>query len=324
MLINNPKIYHLIDLKGKGTIYNLLLPLCTRYRNHILLTPDDEKATEKINSVDNCYVIIHSTGSINSPYLFNYKNLFFNKKICIFMHVSYEYMLIRGRSKTLEYLKEISITDDIVIFTPSKEVSQQFRKYGIKSYPIQIGIPVINNTKYKKNVSKLMKYYGKIITTCTSASNDVYFYAKGIDNFYKIIKNNNLTSDALIAGNDYVGASEIFCKKFEQEEFLNVLCHSKLYIQCSRYETYNITAVQAKRMKIPTIILSREGTPTCMNGYVFETIDEMEKQVVNILNGKVDIKKINKLYYESIFRENIINFKKSLENSIKQYVENKI
>lgn len=319
---NNQKIYHLIDLKGQGTIYNLLLPLCTKYKKHILLTPDylNEKIISEINSEKNCYIIIHSTGSINSPYLFNYKNMFPNKKICIFMHVSYKYMLIRGRNKTVDYFKDISKNDGMIIFTPSKEVSEQFREYGIKSYPIQIGLPKINNIKYKKNINHLMKYYGKIITTCTSAANEVYFYAKGIDQYYKIIKDNNLDKEALIVGTDNINISEILCKKFNQDEFLNVLYHSKIYIQCSRCETYNITAVQAKRMKIPTIILSNEGTPTCMNGYVFKNADEMEKQIMNILNGSVNKKKINELYYDSIFRENIFNFKKSLEKSLKLYL----
>ena len=84
------KVYHLIDHEGFGSIHKLLIPLCKKYSNHILLTPYDEKnklTKEQIENMksSNSMVIIHSTGRSNT-YLLN--NIFdmLNKKIYIFFH----------------------------------------------------------------------------------------------------------------------------------------------------------------------------------------------------------------------------------------------
>ena len=79
------KIYHLVDHPGFGTIHKLLIPLCEKYTNHIMLTPYEggfkftPELMAEINS-SKCCVIIHSTGRKDSIY-FPIRNVIFS---CIF------------------------------------------------------------------------------------------------------------------------------------------------------------------------------------------------------------------------------------------------
>lgn len=89
-----------------------------------------------------------------------------------------------------------------------------------------------------------------------------------------------------------------------------------MYLQFSRFESYNITAVQAKRMRIPVLLLDSEGNSSCMKGDVYSSEEELEQELFNILHNKVSIKKIEANYKDSIERENLFNFKQDLEQKL--------
>jgi hypothetical protein len=315
------RIYHLIDFEEIGTIYNLINPLCREYDNHKLLTPLHFKSAlannilREINSIKDSHIVIHTTGKNDSFFLNNFQNLFPDKEVNIFMHVSYEYLRFKNRDREIIH-SAYSQNSKRSFFVPSEEVAQQYRLAGISCKTIQLGIPEIQDNKdYKRNIPKLEEFYDKIITTCVR-STDLYKYIKGIDTFEKIIKKNKLEEHALITGIDDQSYGSIKSKYFTQEDFLNVLYHSKMYLQFSRFESYNITAVQAKRMRIPVLLLDSEGNSSCMKGDVYSSEEELEQELFNILRNKVSIKKIEANYKDSIERENLFNFKQDLEQNL--------
>lgn len=248
-------------------------------------------------------------------FLNNFQNLFPDKEVNIFMHVSYEYLRFKDRDREIIH-SVYSQNSKRSFFVPSEEVAQQYRLAGISCKTIQLGIPEIQDNKdYKRNIPKLEEFYNKIITTCVR-STDLYKYIKGIDTFEKIIKKNELEEHALITGIDDQSHGSIKSKYFTQEDFLNVLYHSKMYLQFSRFESYNITAVQAKRLRIPVLLLDSEGNSSCMKGDVYSSKEELEQELFNILCNKVNIQKIEANYKDSIERENLFNFKQSLEQKL--------
>ena len=175
-----------------------------------------------------------------------------------------------------------------------------------------------NVDSYFKYDSSLSPYYGKIITTCSS-DNDEYKYIKGIDLYEKFIINNNLVDVSLIAGTDNNRNSKLLCKRFSEDEFLNILAHSLMYVQFSRYESYNLTASYAKRFKIPVFVLNTEGVRTCMNGVVYDDYNSLTAAVLSTIAHGKQKELIEKMYEESLIRESIENFDDSFVKKIGRF-----
>lgn len=319
------RIYHIIDHNGFGSIHKLLIPLCEEYSNNILYTQYLKKyrltkeAIQKINNDKNSIVIIHSTGRDKTIYIDQLDKYFDNKKIFIFMHVSINYEVFKKREDFIARLYNICKEKHILILTPSKEVTNQYLKYGFDAKTIQIGIRNLNGDYYRKNIKRLEKYYNKFVTVCASES-PAYYDAKGISNFIKLAKNEKITNNILVAGvNSYVKKNnDVSMKKFNEDDFLNVLYHSKAYIQLSIFESYNITAIQSKRFKIPTILLSAEGNESCMMGNTFRNINEICYKIREVNNNLIDNKIIKELYNDSIIRESLSRFNSDLIKMTKE------
>ncbi len=315
-----PTIFHVLDFENdkQATINLLVSQLCRDFSNHYMVfsacLEKDKYALEKINKKDSI-VIIHTTARNSSRILESYRSLIPYNRVYFFLHVSYKYLCYTNRLKGIQLLRNACEKDNIILFVPSKEVSEQYNKYGMKSYPIQIGVKAFEKDKvltaYK---SRLKHYYGRIVTTCTRAGE--YEYVKGIDLFNKIITNNNLTDSALTLGTDELSSSSIECRRFKHRDFLNILAHSLMYVQLSRYETYNVTAIEAKRMKRPVILLRAEGTPTCMNEAVYDSVEEVESAILDVLENGVNQNAIDSFYKDSIKRENVLVFKNGLEDQV--------
>ena len=303
-------IYHIIDHRGFGTIHKLLIPLCQNNEFHKLIAYNDEEKLRKLELDYNSSIIIHSTASQKSNFLHDFLKYFNNRKVYIFMHVSANYESYKGRKDVLNYLKKLTQEYDITILTPSKEVTQQYLDYGIESMTIQLGLDFRNiNTEYNPSLSP---YYNKIVTTCSS-DNDIYKFVKGIDMYERFITKNKLEEFSLVAGTNNSKNTKMLCKRFEEKDFLNVLAHSIMYVQFSRFESYNLTASYSKFLRIPVLLLNSEGNYSCMNGNVYDNCDSLEKEALNILKGYKNENLINSLYNDSISRESIDNFGKELE-----------
>lgn len=310
--------YHIIDHEGFGTIHRLLIPLCENYRDHHLFTtgkeyfPLTERAVKDILQDPNPYIIVHSTGKMKSDLLINFRKHFEKIPASIFLHTSYRYQELKGRSDMIHDLLRLTKEYEMNVFLPSKEVAVQYGDFGISVRTVQLGIPpVYANESYFENRPELEPYYNKIITTCCS-SQPIYGFVKGLDLFEELIGRLHLQDQALIAGIDGPDRSEIPCKKFSTDDFLNILCHAKAYVQLSRYETYNLTAVQAKQFMVPTLVLGVEGAQSCMGEYAYATIEELASALENVLDGQTNPSDLICCWLDSRWRESMQQFYDSL------------
>jgi len=310
-------IYHFIDFPGFGTVHKLITELGENHSDNKVIMPINGKIVidndliKKINE-EECIIIIHASGRLDSYYLHNYKRLFINKRLYMFMHVSPKYLILKKRDQMFKHLKEFVEYYNGCILTPSKQTTQAYIKYGLRTKTIQMGIKNIKqNKKYYNYIPELSEFYDKIITTCTS-DEEIYRKIKGVDRFERLLNKLKIKNLGLICGNDNIENLNIKCKKFTTDQFLNILCHSKAYVQLSRLETYNLTAVQAKRFKIPVFLLRTEGTPFCMNGNVYKNLKDLELELKQVIAGNIDIRKIERLYQDSLTRESLENFNREL------------
>ena len=302
--------YHIIDHDGFGTMHKLIKPLTDKYKNHILINRN--KLIDNLKRIDTDSILIfHTSGGGNPKYINNLQR-FKEYRIFLFLHTSYNFQKYKRRKKFINLLKKYSCFNNIKILVPSTTVEKDFKVKGILCRSVQIGIGNIETNNYiYKTDKKLSKYYDRIITTCSSPKDD-YKYIKGIDVFTKIILKNKLREHALILGiNDNSNIESI---NLNEREFLNVLYHSKMYIQFSRMETYNVTAIQAKRLKVPVLLLRAEGNYDCMKGNIYNSVEEVESKMLQILKKNLhDNQLTNDLYNDRKVRESISKFKKSLE-----------
>lgn len=315
--------YHIIDHEGYGTIHRLLIPLCEQYPNHHIFTSgneywslNQEKIWEIVHDPD-AYIILHSTGKMKTELIQNFRKHFPTSRASFFLHTSYRYQELKGRGDMIHELRRVSEAYRMKVFLPSVETAKQYEAYGIPVRAIQLGIPEIYQCRaYYEARPELEPYYNKIITTCCS-NQPVYGFVKGLDQFEQLVSDLHLEDEALIAGIDEVPGSKIKAKKFTTHEFLNVLCHAKAYVQLSRYETYNLTAVQAKQFMIPTLTLGVEGVYSCMGAYAYDSIPELKQALQTVINGRFPMKILTNCWFDSHSRESLSSFRNSLEYACK-------
>ncbi len=310
--------YHIIDHEGFGTIHRLLIPLCEKYQDHHLFTtgkehfPLTERAVKDILQDPAPYIIVHSTGKMKSDLLTNFRKQFEKIPASLFLHTSYHYQELKGRGDMIHDLLRLTKEYEMNVFLPSKEVAVQYGDFGIPVRTVQLGIPpVYANESYFENRPELEPYYNKIITTCCS-SQPIYGFVKGLDLFEELIGRLHLQDQALIAGIDGPDRSEIPCKKFSTDDFLNILCHAKAYVQLSRYETYNLTAVQAKQFMVPTLVLGVEGAQSCMGEYAYAALEELASALEHVLDGQTNPSDLICCWLDSRWRESMQQFYDSL------------
>lgn len=300
---------HIVEHYPPGTIYNLINSLANKYKNHkIFLTNSKDKIDEvkdMIYNNTNEIIVLHSTGrdlpifSIIDK-LITMKNV---NKIFIFMHVSYNYLKYNKRFKAIDRIKKLS-NIGVRFISPSSEVAKIYNNNNINCIAIKPGIS-LKYTVSKSN--QLQKYYGKIITTCTGGSK-IYQNIKGINKFLKIFDNSSFKDQALIVGNNF-SINGISSLKLSHDEFLEVLSHSKAYIQLSKFECYNITAVEAKQLKIPIILSNVEGhIDSSGYGFLVKNVKEAKERLKEILNNEIDKSVIENNYINSLKTENVDSF----------------
>ena len=310
--------YHIIDHEGFGTIHRLLIPLCDKYKDHKLYTtgteyaPLTDAAIECIRKESDSFLIIHSTGKLKTKLLMHFRDLFPNHPAALFLHTSYKYQELKGRGDMIYDLLHLTNQYRMNVLVPSKETAEQYAAFDIPVHAVQLGIPdVAANTDYFEYKPELEAYYNKIITTCAS-DQPIYQFVKGIDRFETIIADLHLEKDALIAGIDRESERRILTKRFSTDDFLNVLCHANAYVQLSRYETYNLTAVQAKQLMVPTLVLGVEGANSCMGDYAYSSEAELITDLRRVLDGHIDSQRQIYCRFDSRWRESLTGFYSSL------------
>lgn len=310
-------IYHFIDHKGEGTIHQLLAPF-NDYSNHYIFSLDDANSFVELFEMKQQYnenkIIIHTSGGGGSVLL---DHLFFSdshfNNVFVFLHTSLKYQLYKNRLEFIEKLKYLFLNKHIGVLVPSICIVKQLSDQGIFAKPVQLGIK-LDKDLYLEDRKQLAPYYNKIVTTCASQNPD-YQYVKGVDVFVDMLSLLHLEKESLIAGSKIEWCDNIVSKFFPKNDFLNILSHSIAYVQMSRFESYNITAVQAKQLKIPVFLLSCEGNVECMSGNVYDSAG-VKKCISNITSGIVNKDLIENLYQDSIRRESFDSFRLSLEKKL--------
>lgn len=309
---------HYIDHEGFGTIHKLINPLCDIYTCHNLIK---YKCLNRVKFSENDVLIIHSTGHIS----YDVKQIINSKYLCrhvfIFLHTSFYYQKLKGREEEIIRLMRWMNENKMILLVPSQEVQKQYMKVGFKCYSIQLGVKDITNDDSVKNDNdSLKKYYKKYITTCSSEK-EIYRYVKGIDLYVDLIKEKKLSNEALVAGLSKECEMGVYCERFEENDFLNILFHSKAYIQLSRFETYNITAVYAKQMGIPIFVLGVEGVKNCLGDIAYENYELLSDGLDEYIcrnNCRYDLSEIKK---ESLYRESLSSMAKSFSTLLKDVEE---
>lgn len=312
-------IYHIIDHAGFGTIHRLLYPLCDTYKCHKVWTRKsseefiDQTQLTQILSDKDARLIVHSTGNLDPVCRKALVSFALSSgQGFLFLHTSYAYQQAKGRSNMVEVLLQLQQKYHYTVLTPSKEVAEQYRTFGITAIPVQLGIPGIGSKPYLSNYrNDLAQYYNKYVTTCSSEK-EIYRYVKGIDRFLALSHNYHLESECLIAG-IFLPSESVKTVRFNEDDFLNILYHSKAYIQMSRYEAYNLTAVWAKQFRIPTLVLGVEGTWSSMGQYALVSEAALIERLGQVINGTYPEKLISDCYYDSISRETLECFHLSLK-----------
>lgn len=311
-LSETQRYVHLID--HDGAIFRLISPLCI-YPEHTLMTSFDScplHAQDVLYSVgqkSGTTLILHATGR-HLPFYMAIKNLIrYLPNILIFMHVSASYLKFRDRYQEIAWLSELSsMNRQIRILTPSKEVAVLYNEFGVKSLPIQIGIKQLTKIRFIPDNRWL-------ITTICTESDDEYQFVKGIDRFIAVVKELGLETKSLILGHDGSPIEGIKRKAVSPKECNNLIAQSRVYVQLSRSEAYNITAIEAKRLRVPVIASDVEGHKDNIRyGFKANTHDDVISELKSIYFDS-NVTGINEVidanYKDSTSRETLNQFRRS-------------
>ena len=303
------RIIHIIEHEGYGTLHQLIEPLQEDFEQKVICTHNlvNMKFIRK-----NVHYIIHTTGHLY-PIISNLKLLLDNGvDVSIFLHVAPRYFYFKEKNVFLDYICNIQRIYNLQCFCPANELTIQYKKAGLHVKSIQLGFSEIN-VDLNSNNFLLDTYCGKYITVCTS-SDPRYIDLKGINEFVDIMEKIDKKEEALIFGFDgnYRGVK---CKRLNLNDFLYVLKNSNAYIQLSKTEAYNLTAVQAKRLKVPVLVSDIDGHKDCMK-YIDNRLKN-EQDFSEKLKLACNIECIDRNYEDSNKRETLDNFIIAIKNTIK-------
>jgi len=303
----NCTFIHLID--HDRSIFKLIAPL-QKFEDHKIITSFSKNIIdiEGINSMlsrKGLVIIIHMTGGHKPFYdlkeylLQQYQNIFF------FLHVSPTFFKLKGKEDELSILIKLAIQYEITILTPSRELEKEFSKLGVKSKFVQIGTDHLLAT-YPTRKS------GHFITTVCSSGTIEYETIKGIDIFSKLMRESSYEDKALIFGQNMRDLGNIKTMFLSENKFISMLKKSRIFMQLSRTEAYNVSAIYAKRLKIPVIVSDIEGHIDNVK-YGFRVKDETDaKKYLDLIFEYPDSKMLNEIidmnFADSIERETLSNF----------------
>lgn len=307
------KYVHIIEYPKRGPLWSLVNGL-EIYDNHSVLETKN-KYMDLSEFDKNTKFVFHTSGK-NFPMISSLKSFLEKGLNCaVFIHTLPDYIIEKGFEDFLNYIKEVVNCFDCIIMVPSSAAKLMFAEYGICTEVVNLGILPIrisNNLDYVR----LEKYTNRIITVSTKESLK-YKKAKGIDLFYELMKNSGRKEEALILGNDSI--EEIENLKLSHDEFLYVLSKAKVYVQLSRSESYNISAIEAKQLKVPVLVSDSTGHRDSVRDDFFRAKDINDANVIlsKILEMTSDVKdKIESNYNSSIEYESIYSFKNRIEQVI--------
>ncbi len=304
--------YHIIEYPERNTLWRLLSDL-TIYKNHHIIETTGQYHSLKQIGVDNNKLVFHASGR-KFPMIEALKEFLSDGYNCfVFVHTLPDYIIEKGCAYFLSYIRALQEEYGIRVLVPSPTAQKMFLNYAIESRSVRLGIKMLNVNIGTQN---LLKLKGKVITVNTNAA-EHYIKAKGIDLFCDLVKTLGIQKQAAILGLDGSSTDGIERIRLTHNEFIWVLNNAKMYIQLSRSESYNITTIEAKQLKIPILVSSVGGhidsVPfSCFransidDAYVkFDAITKMDDMALKNL--------LTESYSWSIENENIDSFRSNIE-----------
>lgn len=292
-------IYHIVEHGPRGTIFGLCKSLHGKDDQRLIYMPEAKIEFNELKfGYKDCIYVIHTTGR-GTEILERCVELLQFHFVFLFLHVSPDYM---------RYMKRDGMLSRFVLYqklgvrflVPCIAIKDQLSMMGINSAVVQMGIsqPTIRATH-------LYDQYKNRIITCCSEDTDEYRYVKGIDLFESFVVKNKLQDDSLIVGASS-SINSIECCQLSHDEFMVVLSTAKVYVQFSRFEAYNVTAMEAKRLKIPVVLLDVEGVGENVKyGCVCKNVSEMEHNICKVIREGYSPFLLEKNYLDSASRENV-------------------
>lgn len=302
---------HIVEYENRGTLWRLLNELNV-YPNHKLLESKNHRVNINQLGIDN-HFIIHTSGR-SFPIIDSLEEFLQKGVICsVFVHNSPDYILEKGCCKFIKNLRRLQSRFNFKVLVPSNAVKEAFSDFGIICWVIRLGIsPIV----LREPIRNLKNLAGRIVTVNTNAQ-EKYVRAKGIDRFCEMIKHFGLEDSAAILGVDSISNDGIMRVKLTHEEMLWVLSKAKLYVQLSRSESYNITAIEARQLKVPLLLSNIGGHKSCNLNSMFlvDSHSNLYEKYNNLVNeDNYTLKSLLEDNYKwSLANENIESFKKSIE-----------
>lgn len=319
---------HLVDHNPSIAIMPLLAPL-TKLSNHEIMTsfPGEREFSEsrvadilKMPGIQQVNVILHSSGK-DLPFFLRAEPLFAKLagkglKTFVLMHLSPECLRMRGRHDCFSRLKTLQHLFSTTVLTPGVELARLYRHLGFNALPVQFGV---DGPCELRPYEECVPYRRFIVTCCTKSTAD-YQTIKGIDRFIQVVTANGVQGNAFIVGHDGHEIDGIVRKRLSMSELGSLLEKSLVYVQLSRVEAYNLTAVYAKRMKVPVIVSNVEGhRDNVRYGFRVDSIEEAVQQLGLILREPMsDFVKhsVEANWADTMTRETVEAFAASLESAV--------
>lgn len=299
---------HIIEYEKRSSLWELLHPL-EKFSNHSVF--ETKNTYSDLSQFNNVYVF-HTSGR-SFPMIENIEVFLKRRLNCVvFVHTAPDYIIDKGYRSFLERLLNLQNKFRLKILVPSKSVADDFLKIGILATAVRLGIPPIKLEKPERNLDFLKNR----IITMNSNSAEKYLKAKGIDRFCDIIKQLKKENDAAILGIDADSDDGILRMRLTHSEFLWVLKHAKAYVQLSRSESYNITAIEARQLKVPTILSNVGGHSNipCNKPFLCESSSDVIQKLRYLFNNNDCYQiELERCYEWSIHNECVDEFKKQIE-----------
>ena len=304
---------HIIGYPQRGSLWNLMDGITCYENHHILETKGDFVDLDKYPAED--VFVFHTTGK-NFP-MINAIQLFLEKgKHCVvFIHTLPDYIIDKGFSEFMPFISKTQKKYGYKILVPSTIASQMFCEYGIVCKVVNLGIQAIESVEHGKG---LEKYLDKIITVSTK-NTDQYMRAKGVDRFCRLIHAVGMESCALILGTNIGQGLGIESIRLAHQDFLYVLSHARAYVQLSRSESYNISAIEAKQLMVPVLVSDSTGHKDSVRNKNCraDSFDDAISKLLEILKRGPKVEAWVRDNYEySIQDESIEAFRNRIESAI--------
>lgn len=217
------------------------------------------------------------------------------------------HFLAKGRNRELERVRSLTCAGRVRVLTPAREVSRLFAQVGIPSTPVQLGV--------ERSSQRPSTERWRVTTVCTS-SDLAYQRIKGLDRFIRLVTDAGLAHQALILGHDAPAEDGIERRRVPHDQFLRLLAESRAYVQLSRSETYNLSAVEAKRLRVPVIVSDAEGhRDNVRHGFRVRSLADARQKLVSICSrpeSAVVSRAVARNYRDSLARESLERFHESL------------